>query len=319
MTDRVSLGIQFWNQAFEWEELAAGASLVDSLGYDHLWSWEHVYACIGDPLQPTFDGHTLLAAWAPLTSNVSLGLLTGANTFRNPGLLAKIAVTLDHVSGGRAILGLGGGWFAAEHDAFGFEFGRSAGERLDWLEAAATALRSLLDGGEVTSAIDDRYRSQRLRLSPLPVQAHLPLLIGGAGERKTLRTVARHADMWNMAGVGDTSILRHKVDVLRRHCEAIGRDPEEIRRSVFINPVIRDSESAAWRAAAEQADRNRVPVDEFRGLEFVVGTPDQVAERILGCARAGYGTVVAQTAAPLDTETIGRLVTEVRPMVDAAL
>lgn len=312
----LSLGVQFWNQAFDWNELVEGAEVVDKLSYDHLWSWEHPLACLGDPHQPTHDGYVLLAAWAGLTSNVRLGLLTGANTLRNPGMLAKAAVTLDHASGGRAILGLGAGWFETEHQALGVDFGRSPGERLEWLEESASAIRSLLRGGEVTSPEGGRYRLDRLRVSPLPVQPALPILIGGAGERRTLRTVARHADMWNMVGAADPSVLERKVAVLRRHCEVEGRDFDEIERTVFINPVIRDTEKEARRVVTEQASRNRAATEEFDGPEFVVGSVEQVAERVLTSIRAGFTSVIAQTAAPLDSETIGRLIGEVRPFVE---
>lgn len=314
---RLSLGVQFWNQAFEWDEFAEGAATVDDLGYDHLWSWEHPLACMGDPDQPTHDGYVLLAAWAGVTSNVRLGLLTGANTLRNPGMLAKATVTLDHVSGGRAILGLGAGWFELEHRALGLDFGASPGERLRWLEESAAALRSLLRGEQVTSAPDGRYRFNQFQLSPPPVQARLPLLIGGAGERRTLRTVARHADIWNMVGTAESSVLERKVAALRRHCDVEGREFDQIERTAFINPVIRDTEREARRAVAEQAARNLVGVDEFDGPEFVIGRVDQVAERILTVVGAGFTTVIAQTAAPLDLETIDRLIGEVRPLVES--
>lgn len=313
-----SLGIQFWNQGFDFDELMEGALMVEHLGFDHLWSWEHPLACLGDPHQPTHDGYVLLTAWALVTSRVRLGLLTGANTLRHPGMLAKAAVTLDHASGGRAILGLGAGWFEEEHRSLGIEFGESPGQRLIWLDESAAALRSLLRGDEVTSPAGGRYRFRGFRLSPLPVQSSLPVLIGGAGERRSLRTVARHADMWNMTGVADPAVLARKVSALRGHCEAEGRDVEEIERSVFINPIIRDTEREARRAAAEQAEHNRTPIEEFDGPEFVVGTVEQVAERIITCVGAGFTTIVAQTAAPLDVETVSRLRQEVEPLVAKA-
>lgn len=314
----LSIGIQFWNQAFGWEELEAGSRLVDGLGYDHLWSWEHPLACIGDPHQPTHDPYAILTAWAGTTRRVRLGLLTGANTLRNPALVVKSVISLDHISRGRAILGLGAGWFEEEHRALGIEFGDTAGERLGWLEEAARAAKALLRGEEVTSEPGGRYRFSALRVSPLPIQANLPVLIGGTGERKTLRTVAQHADIWNMIGVGDRDVLDRKIAVLRRHCDDVGRDPDEIERSVFINPIVRDTELEARRAAEEQARRNHADPAEFDGAEFVIGTPDQVAERILTCVGAGFSTIIAQTAAPLDEETIERLQIDVLPLVEAA-
>src|SRR5712691_2271336 len=117
MTTR--LGVLLWNQATDWPSFEAAATLVDQLGYDHLWAWDHLYAIFGDPYQPIFEGYTTLAACAKFTTHARLGLLVGANTFRNPGVVAKAVTTVDHISGGRAILGIGGAWFELEHTAFG--------------------------------------------------------------------------------------------------------------------------------------------------------------------------------------------------------
>ena len=143
------------------------------------------------------------------TEQTRLGLLVGANTFRNPGLVAKLASTLDHISGGRAILGLGGAWMEPEHTAHGIEFGTGFGQRLDWLDEAVGACRDLLDGKSVTSAPGGHYQFRDLRHAPTPVQAHLPIMIGGSGEKKTLRTVAKYADIWN--GMGPLDVVTHKV------------------------------------------------------------------------------------------------------------
>jgi alkanesulfonate monooxygenase SsuD/methylene tetrahydromethanopterin reductase-like flavin-dependent oxidoreductase (luciferase family) len=121
------LGILLWSQATDWPSFEAAARRVDELGYDHLWTWDHLYAIFGDPYQPIFEGYATLAAWAMVTSRVRLGLLVGANTFRNPGLVAKLATTLDHISNGRAILGIGGAWFDLEHTAYGLQFGSGDG------------------------------------------------------------------------------------------------------------------------------------------------------------------------------------------------
>ena len=173
----VKLGLQLWNQVFSWSEARSAAIRVEELGYDSLWTWEHALACMGDADQATFDSYTLLAAWSQVTSNVTLGVLTGANTFWNPALLAKKVVTLDHLSGGRAILGLGAGWFEDEHVSYGIEFGSGWGERLSRLDESAATLRALFDGDEVTSPAGGHYRLQKARINPRPVQERLPLLI----------------------------------------------------------------------------------------------------------------------------------------------
>ena len=197
------LGINLWSQAATWPEMLAFVRRVDSLGYDSVWTWDHLYAIVGDPHQPIFEGWGMLNAWAMATEHVRLGLLVGANTFRNPGLVAKQAATLDHVSGGRAILGIGGAWMEPEHTAHGIPFGAGFGERLDWLDESVAAIRSLLDGGTVTSPAGGHYDFRELRHAPPPVQSHLPILIGGNGRTKTLKTIAKYADMWNGFGTPD--------------------------------------------------------------------------------------------------------------------
>jgi alkanesulfonate monooxygenase SsuD/methylene tetrahydromethanopterin reductase-like flavin-dependent oxidoreductase (luciferase family) len=311
------LGILLWAQATSWDELSAAGRRVDELGYDHLWAWDHLYAIFGDPYQPILEGYSLLAAWSQLTARARLGLLVGANTFRNPGLVAKMVTTLDHLSRGRAILGMGGAWFRLEHTAHGLEFGSGHGERLTWMDESVSAMRQLLDGESVTSKTGGRYRFDDLRLLPRPVQAHLPIMIGGSGERKTLRTVARYADMWN--AMGEVDVLRHKVEVLHRHCADVGRDPAEIEMTVGCKPIIRDTEADARQVWEAQMAHNRTPMaDVIDDNTFWVGTPEQVAEKMIARRALGFGTFIAELAAPFDDETITRWIGEVKPMVDRA-
>jgi len=311
------LGILLWSQAVEWSDFERSAVRIDDLGYDHLWTWDHLYAIFGDPHQPIFEGYTTLAAWAKVTRRAKLGLLVGANTFRNPGLTAKAVVTLDHISGGRAILGIGGAWFEKEHTEFGIEFGASPGTRLGWMDEAAGAMRALLDGETVTSPPDGTYRFENLRLLPPPVQAHLPIMIGGSGERKTLRSVAKYADMWNAMGSVDK--LRHKVDVLRAHCEAVGRDFGEIELTCGCKPIIRDTEAEARRVWEAQMAHNRTPMSEVETDDtFWVGTPEQVAQHMIERKALGFHTFIAELAAPFDDETIERWIGEVKPLADGA-
>ena len=261
MTD-IKLGILLWSRRATWPEMLDAAKRVDRLGYAHLWTWDHLYAIFGDPYQPIFEGPSLLAAWARETEQTRLGLLVGANTFRNPGLVAKQATTLDHVSDGRAILGIGGAWMEPEHRAHGIDFGSGFGQRLDWLDESVSAIRRVLDGESVTSAPGGRYAFDDLRHAPLPVQPHLPIMIGGSGEKKTLRTVARYADLWNAMGTPET--LAHKVDVLRGHCDAVGRDIAEIEFTLGIKATIRDSQAEAERVWTAAIAHNRTPMAERR-------------------------------------------------------
>ena len=318
MTDATGarLGILLWSQATDWPSLERAARRVDELGYDSLWTWDHLYAIFGDPYQAIFEGWMSLAAWAGVTTRVRLGLLVGANTFRNPGLVAKQAATLDHMSDGRAILGVGGAWFELEHTAHGIEFGSGFGQRLDWLDESVGAMRALLDGERVTSPADGRYTFDDLRHQPTPIQARLPIMIGGSGEKKTLRTVAKYADQWN--AMGSVEKLRHKDGVLNGHCEAVGRDPSEITRTVGCKPIIRDTDAAARRVWEAQMEHNRTPMANVeRDDTFWVGTPERLAERMIACRQIGFSTFLAEMAAPYDDETLERWIGEVKPMVDA--
>lgn len=309
----LGLGILLWSQATSWPEFERTARRVDRLGYDHLWTWDHLYAIFGDPHQPIFEGWASITASAQVTARVRLGLMVGANTFRNPALVAKSAVTLDHISGGRAVVGLGGAWHTLEHQAHGIDFGESPGQRLDWLDEATGVVRALLDG-ETVDHVGDHYRFESLRHSPPPVQRHLPIMIGGSGEKKTLRTVARYADMWNAFGDADT--LARKVTVLLMHCEQEGRDPAEIEFTVGCKPIIRDTEAQARKVLAEQLEANHTSPDDVRDdASFWVGTPQRIAEQIEELRTLGFHTVIAEMPAPYDEETLERLIGEVRPMV----
>jgi alkanesulfonate monooxygenase SsuD/methylene tetrahydromethanopterin reductase-like flavin-dependent oxidoreductase (luciferase family) len=314
---QVKFGILLFSQAASWNEMLDAAKRVDRLGYAHLWTWDHLYAIFGDPYQDFFEGYSLLSSWARETNQTRLGLLVGANTFRNPGIVAKTMTTIDHASGGRAILGIGGAWMELEHRAHGIDFGSGFGQRLDWLDESTAAIRGLLDGKTVTSEPGGHYQFDGLRQHPTPVQARLPIMIGGSGEKKTLRTVARYADMWN--AMGPLDVMRHKIGVLRRHCDEVGRDPSEIEFTLGIKATIRDSEAEAdrvWKAAME---RNRTPMADVADDDtFWNGTADQLAEKLAPYVELGFRTVISEQPAPYDTETFERLIGEVGPKVEAA-
>jgi len=312
----VRLGILPWNQATDWAAVESAARRIDELGYDHIWAWDHLHAIFGDPDQPIFEGWMMLAAWAKVTRRARLGLLVGAVTFRNPGVVAKMVTTLDHIGDGRAILGLGGAWFEHEHVAHGIDFGRSVGERLDWMHEALGAVRAVLDGGSATSPEDGHYQFKDLRQLPVPQQRHLPIMVGGAGEKKTLRSVAMYADMWNVMGTVET--LQRKLDVLRQHCDAVGRDIGEIELTVGCKPIIRDTVAEAQRVWESQMEHNRTPMSEVLDDEtFWIDTPDGIAERMRACRELGFDTFIAEMAAPYDAETMERWIGEVKPMVEA--
>jgi alkanesulfonate monooxygenase SsuD/methylene tetrahydromethanopterin reductase-like flavin-dependent oxidoreductase (luciferase family) len=308
----IGLGIQLWAQNTDWASYLAAARLVDELGYDHLWTWDHLLSAVGDPDRPVFVGYTTLAAWAMATRQVRLGLLVGANTFRNPAVVAKTVATIDHISGGRAIMGLGGAWHEREHAAFGLEFGDGFGARLDWLEEALQVIRPLLGGEEVDHA-GARYRVDHLRLEPPPVQARVPIMVGGTGERKTLRSVARHADMWNAQSPLDQ--IPRKLDAHWGHCEAEGRDPATIELTYNCKVVLRDRHEDAQAVLDSQRVANTMD-PRAADHSLWAGTVEGIAERLAAFRDLGFRTFTIEELAPFDVESIERLIGEVKPLLE---
>jgi F420-dependent oxidoreductase-like protein len=320
----MKFGAQLWSQSSDWPTFRDGAVRVERAGWDSLWTWDHLLAVQGSWQQPIFEGWLSLAAWATLTSRVRVGLMVGANTFRNPGLTAKLATTLDHISGGRAVLGIGGAWFEREHDAFGIGFGSGLGERLDRLDEAVMLIRRLLDGETIDH--EGRYYTMHDALqAPRPIQRHLPILIGGSGPRKTLRTVARYGDSWNTAGLLEDVTAR--VAILREHCAAVNRDPSTIEMTISFPITIRDRLPDAERARAEllaysgvhegPGARDQVPyrLGSREQIPYLLGSPDTVADQIRPYRNLGFETVIVRLPAPYDAETIERIV-EVRDLLE---
>jgi alkanesulfonate monooxygenase SsuD/methylene tetrahydromethanopterin reductase-like flavin-dependent oxidoreductase (luciferase family) len=183
------------------------------------------------------------------------------------------------------------------------------------MDEAASAIRRLLDGETVTSEPSGRYAFNELRHLPSPVQQRLPIMIGGSGEKKTLRSVARYADMWNAMGTVDE--MRHKIDVLKQHCSDVGRDPAEITFTLGIKATIRDSVAEADRVWRSHMEHNRTPMADVEDdVTFWNGTPEQLAERLAPYVEMGFETVISEHPAPYDVESIERLIGQVKPLVD---
>jgi F420-dependent oxidoreductase-like protein len=298
----VRFGLQLWPQHTTWPEYRDASLAAEAAEWDSIWTWDHLLAIQGPWQQPIFEGWGLLHAVAAVTSRVRIGLMVGANTFRNPGVTAKLATTLDHVSDGRAVLGIGGAWFEREHEAFGIDFGATVGERLDKLEEAVPLMRRLLDGEQVSH--DGRFYTFTDALSePRPVQAHLPILVGGSGPQKTLRTVARHADGWNTNG--DVATLRDRLDILAGHCDDAGRDMGEIELTVSFPTIIRNTVEDAVERRRSQLAENGIPEPE--DIPTLMGPPETIAETFAPYRELGFSTVIVRMPAPFDRETIDRL------------
>ncbi len=305
----LEFGAQLWSQHTDWPAFRDAALAAEAAGWDSVWTWDHLLAIFGPIDQPILEGWMALGALGPITRRIRLGLMVGANTFRNPGLTAKLATTLDQVSGGRAVLGIGGAWFEREHDAFGIDFGAGFGERLDRLDEAVMLLRRLLDGERVTH--EGRfYRFEDALCEPRPVQAHLPILIGGSGPKKTLRTLALRGDAWNTSGTLDE--VRTKLANLDAHCTAVGRDRAEIELTVSFPILIRSRAADAERAWTTLIRSNGVP--NAGAVPHLIGSPVAVAAGIRPYLDLGFTTVIARLPGPFDLETIERI-GEVRAML----
>jgi len=218
--EKFRIGIQLHPQHTTYASIAEAACRADQLGVDSIWLWDHFFPLSGNPDGNHFEAYTLLAALAAQTRHAELGIMVTCNSYRNPNLLADMIRTIDHISSGRAILGIGSGWFDRDYLEYGYEFGTAPGR----LKALKTALPVILE---------------RLgKLTPLPVRQPLPILIGGGGEKVTLRLVAKYASMWNI--IAEPDDVRRKNDILNRYCQEIGRDPAEIERTVVLlenNPL----------------------------------------------------------------------------------
>ncbi len=237
-------------------------------GFDAVFVMDHFYQLpmLGSPDQPMLEAYTTLGALATATKRVQLGTLVTGNTYRNPTLLAKIITTLDVVSGGRAILGLGTGWFELEHDQLGFEFGTFT-DRFNRLEEALQIILPMIKGERPT--VDGQWYHTTEATAEPRLRDHIPLLIGGSGEKKTFPLAVRHFDHLNVIAGFDE--LPNKLKVLHQRCEEVGRDPATLETSMLVTALIDDSGPSA-------ASPDQIPAEMSQRM--VVGSPESVADQI---------------------------------------
>jgi F420-dependent oxidoreductase-like protein len=257
------------SSANSWSELLDVSQHAERTGWDGVWLADHFMPNAEDTSGPNHECFTALAGLAAAVPRIRIGSIVAGNTYRNPAVLAKQAATIDHIAGGRVVLGLGAGWQENEHVAYGLEFSTVKG-RLDRLEEACAIITSLF-ANDRTNHDGTYYRVADAPLEPKPVQPHLPLLVGGGGEKRTMRIAARYADEWNIWG--DPALLTQKGGVLDAHCESLDRDPLTISRSA--NALLYLSEDEKW--IAERKTRS-VP------RPTIVGTPGEVVD-IMGAYR----------------------------------
>jgi alkanesulfonate monooxygenase SsuD/methylene tetrahydromethanopterin reductase-like flavin-dependent oxidoreductase (luciferase family) len=302
----VRFGFLLWPQTSDWPSLRDAAARADRAGAASLWTWDHLNSIVGPWEGPILEGWSVLAGWSQVTTRATLGLMVGANTFRNPGLTAKLAVTLDHLSGGRAVLGIGGAWFEREHEAFGIDFGSGFGERLDRLDESVSLLRRLLDGERIADHEGVAYAMHDALAEPRPIQRRLPIMIGGSGPKKTLRTLARYGDQWNTSAA-TVDELKAKDDVLRERCAEIGRDPATIEKTITVDLVIRDTRAAALEVYGNGDDDGDDGHETDEGWAPHVGEPAAIADSLRPFIHLGFRHILIDTPAPYDAETIDRI------------
>jgi len=269
------------------DHVAGLATAAEDSGFDTVWVMDHFFQlpALGGPDQPMLEAYTLLGALAARTRRVQLGTLVTGVTYRNPGILAKVVTTLDIVSQGRAVLGIGGAWYDVEHQGLGVDY-PSDRVRLDMLEEAVQICRAMFTSDDV-SFTGKYFRLDHARNLPQPVQPGGPkIMIGGGGEKRTLRLVAQYADMCNVTG--DVSTLTHKIEVLHRHCEDVGRDPAEIAIT-WMTPLIlttSDENTAEMRQILSAS----ASAEEIAG--FTLGQPHEIPDLVAGHIGAGADEVI---------------------------
>src|SRR5579859_1730221 len=264
------IGIMIEGQeGLTWERWRNLCRQAEDLGFESLWRSDHFFSVMGETDRDCIETWVSLALCAEWTKRITFGPNVSPMTFRPPAVLARMATSVDILSGGRLVLGVGAGWYEAEHDAFHLPF-PSLKERMDGLESGIAIIRETWE-----------------KSYPKPVRGSVPLLIGGGGEKRTLPLAAREAAEWGMGGKPEVDDYRRKVEVLARECDAAGRDPKSIRRSFQCGyPVGRDSKELLERAAAM-----RGVIPRFRDLEpeavveaarknWLVGTPSEIAEQL---------------------------------------
>jgi len=288
--------------------VVAQAKAAEAAGFDRVFVMDHFYQLpgIGAPDEPMFECYTLLSALAQHTENVRLSALVTGNTYRHPTLLAKSITALDHVSNGRATLGIGAGWFELEHDSLGYEFGTFT-DRFEKLEEALQIIIPMLRGETVTLN-GKHYQVDNAMNSPKPI-SEIPIMIGGSGEKKTLRMVAQYADESNLSS-GTTDEIPRKLDALAAHCERLGRDRSEIKvtklQMVAVAPTMEEADADLRETAAAKGWND--DVIEMVKTILIYGDPDTVGEQLKATMDTGVdGLTINLAANGHNTDRIGLL------------
>jgi F420-dependent oxidoreductase-like protein len=280
------------------DKLTEIGQTAETAGFDSLYVMDHLHQIpgVGPEENWMLEGPTTLGALAGRTSKVNLGLMVGGVTYRNPSLMAKITTTIDVLSGGRGILGIGAAWFEGEHKAYGFDF-PPLKERFERLEDALNICRAMFTQERATYA-GKHHSVEQVYNNPKPIRGDIPILVGGSGERKTLRMVAQYADASNI--FGDPDRIRHLVGVLEAHCADVGRDPSEITKTKLGTLVIADTHEAAEKKVAPL----REAMGERFGAIILYGDRDEVGEQIAANLDAGLDGIIVNMPEVHDLEAV---------------
>jgi len=294
-------GLQIQNEPGDYEIIRAVISAVDRGRWHSVWGMDHLLRPLaelmphvaGDVAEyeagPVHEGWALLAAWAASTSRVRLGALVSAVTFRNPALLAKMAATIDHISKGRFELGIGAAWHQREHQAYGFELG-TVKQRLDRLEEALQVITKLFSGPGPHDFAGQYFKLEKAPFSPPTYQSHLPILVGGTGEKRTLRMAAQYADRVNVFGnlFGSKEDVVRKLQILDEHCAAVGRDSKAIDRTISLFATVVENEAEAARTRAFIGQN----LDQRQQDNLLIGSPQRIIEGVAQYLELGASEII---------------------------
>jgi F420-dependent oxidoreductase-like protein len=288
---------------------------AEELGLDWASVFDHFMPIQADPTGPCFEGYTLLAAMAAHTTRLRIGIIVTGVTYRHPALLAKMAATIDHISGGRVEIGIGGAWYELEHNQYGIPF-PPIGQRLAMMGEAAQIMKSLWTQ-ERTTFNGTHYQLTDAMAEPKPLQQpRIPLWIGGSGEKVTMRWVAREADGWNTF-LSTVDEFDHKLSVLDGHCKDVGRDRSDIRIQAVIRAVLGADEKEAQEQLAERAAGQGTTAEEMRARGVLALTPEQAVDYLAPYVDRGLRDMLLMGRPPMDRRSMELLAREVAPALRA--
>jgi F420-dependent oxidoreductase-like protein len=306
----IRFGIQSPQQQVEWSQMRDLWQKADQWGYDTLWAFDHFYPIMGvDPAEPCFEGWTAISALSQHTKQARIGLMVTGNTYRNPCVLAKIAATLDHATAGRAILGIGAGWYELEHKSYGIDFKTIPG-RLKALDEACQIIKGMFTQEKITFH-GKHYDVTDAICSPKPVQKpHPPFMVAGTGEKVLLKIVAKYGDMWNTGG--SVEMMAHLIEVMKRHGDAVGRDTDEIEKTIILS-LCYGASAERERAAVEfTAKMNGTTPEKVPG-QMMIGSKQECLDLIDRYTKVGVTHFIFSLVAPYMWDEIQRFAEEVAP------